>query len=211
MGRKLIDLTGNRFGRLVVVERGRHGRGYSYWLCQCDCGIEKEVSASSLKNGNTKSCGCLNREVAAASSTTFKSTHGMSGTPIYIVYQSMIRRCNDPRIKAYPRYGGRGIRVCREWVESFEAFFEWASVNGYKHGLTIDRKDNNGNYCPSNCRWATMREQGNNRSNNRFVIIDGIKKTASQWAHAHNIPATRFLARLNLGWDPVRALKQRRA
>lgn len=211
MGRPLIDISGRRYGRLVVVSRGRKGQGRSYWLCRCDCGAEKEIAASTLKNGNTKSCGCLNKEVASSQNQIRKMTHGLSGTPIYTVWQSMIRRCCDAKVKMYPRYGGRGIRVCKDWMGSFESFFEWAAANGYRRGLTIDRKDNDGDYCPQNCRWATPLEQGNNRSNNRLITIGCVTKTASQWAHENNIPPTRFLQRLNLGWDPERALQQRRS
>lgn len=207
MGRPLTDLTGQRFGRLIVIVRAVSGPGRSYWQCQCDCGVTKNVAASCLKNGMTRSCGCLNSEVVSARNRATMTTHGQSKTPLYIVWQSMIRRCEDPRLKAYADYGGRGISVCREW-RSPANFLAWAMTSGYSSGLTLDRRDNNGNYEPNNCRWVTMKVQCNNRRNNKIVVIGGIQKTASQWARERGISPAMFLQRLRLGWDPDRALTQ---
>ena len=156
---KLIDLTGKRFGRLLVVEKSESKNGYAAWLCRCDCGNEKIISGNELRKGKAKSCGCLRKEVATK---TFIK-HGKTNTLLYEVWKSMKARCNNLNNKRYSSYGGRGITVCDEWRESFQAFYDWAMINGYREGLSIDRIDNDGNYEPSNCRWATASEQQKNK------------------------------------------------
>lgn len=177
---KFIDLTGQRFGRLVVIERtGSNKQGDVMWRCKCDCGTIKEVTATHLRSGASKSCGCLRKEITQRNRTT----HGMKGTRLYNIWSSMKRRCSpscDKRV--YDRYYGRGIRVCDEWKDDFSAFAKWALSNGYSDELSIDRIDNDGNYEPSNCRWADMEEQGNNRNNSRCITCRGETLTISQWA-----------------------------
>lgn len=156
---KKIDLAGQRFGRLVAVaDAGRNKTGAVLWRCTCDCGGEAVVRCADLRNGAQRSCGCLRADVTAGRD----KVHGGAGTRLYSIWKGMRARCNNPNHTRYNDYGGRGIRICAEW-DDFAAFRDWALANGYRDDLTLDRKENDGNYCPENCRWATYLEQRHNR------------------------------------------------
>lgn len=159
------DLTGQRFGRLVVVRRAENdAHQNTRWLCRCECGMERVVLGKNLRNGSTRSCGCLHDEKARERMTKLCTTHGHSDSPLYRVRNAMIERCYRPSCRGFPRYGGRGITVCDEWRRSFAAFYEWAMSHGYAPGLQIDRIDNDGPYTPENCRFVTPRDNVLNSS-----------------------------------------------
>lgn len=174
-----IDLTGQRFGRLIVIERvQKEGYTNAFWKCRCDCGKEIVTSSRHLRSGHTQSCGCYQRERAAE----YHTVHGMKGTKLLSVYSAMKGRCYNPSDGKYYRYGARGIKMCDEWKNNPSAFFNWALSNGYSEGLSIDRIDNDGNYCTENCRWVDALTQANNKSSNHYYTYEGVTKTISQWA-----------------------------
>lgn len=193
---KANELAGQRFGRLTVIERaGSTPGGVSKWKCICDCGNIVIASCGNLKNGHTKSCGCLVKEKAKET----HQTHGLRKTTLYSVWRGMLARCYDTNDRYYKNYGLRGIVVCEEWRNDFKAFYDWAMAHGYKEGLSIDRKDTNGNYEPDNCRFVTMKVQQNNRTNNRLVTYGGRTKTVAEWADETGIPVKTLYNRLSKG------------
>lgn len=204
----MLDLTGQRFGRLVVVGKAEKPQGNksrkTFWLCQCDCGNQKVVASDKLRNGDTKSCGCLKIELAKLRIAQYKSgrtTHGLSSHRLYNIYSKMKNRCYKADDPKYYRYGARGITICEEWLSSFRAFYDWAMANGYEDGLSIDRINNDGNYSPENCRWATNTEQQNNKSTNRLVSYNGELMTIADAARAANIPMPTLWWRMKNGWN----------
>ena len=170
-----LDLTGQRYGRLVVLHEaepiiGDDGKTIRRWLCKCDCGNETIVRHSGLRSGKTQSCGCLHREIVG----NLHKTHGLSqgNKRLYKIWKEMRSRCSNPKNASYPKYGGKGIKVCKEWNERFVPFYEWSIANGYREDiaesgrnrLSIDRINNDGDYSPENCRWVTDDIQANNKS-----------------------------------------------
>lgn len=195
---KAKDLIGQRFGKLTVVARGENTKGgKTTWVCACDCGKQKEkpVTSYDLTSGKVRSCGCLYYE----SNKGINATHHGTGTRLYRIWNGMRQRCNYQKGIAYDRYGGKGISVCKEW-DDFEIFRTWSMANGYAENLTIDRIDNSKGYSPENCRWATMKEQIDNRSNTVRITIGGVEKTLSEWSEISGIPAATLWWRVKNHW-----------
>lgn len=168
---KPIDLTGQRFGRLVVIGRSLESKhGEATWLCQCDCGNTSIVRGSYLRGGNTQSCGCYGHELSVRGErrrTHSGSRDGGKKRRLYRIWIAMKTRCYNHNSKNYKNYGGRGITICAEWLHDFAAFRDWAMSCGYQDDLSIDRINVDGNYCPDNCRWATRKEQRHNRRDSK--------------------------------------------
>lgn len=197
--RNLIDLTGKKFGRLTVLKRDDNQKGKdATWVCKCDCGNLTKVTSGHLKDGHTKSCGCLSKERMSE----ITKTHGMTNTRIYRIYHKMHLRCYSKVNPAYPSYGGRGITICPEWLgeHGLENFAKWSFENGYSDNLSIDRIDNNKGYSPENCRWATAKEQANNTRSTVFLTYKGETKPVSEWSKITGIPQDRLSQRKRSGW-----------
>lgn len=196
--KRMKDLTGRRFGRLLILSKiGHKGKGI-LWLAKCDCGNTHEVTSNQVLSGSCKSCGCLRKEKI--------TKHSLSHTKLYDIWISMRDRCNNPNSQNYKHYGERGIKVCSKWQENFMDFYTWAMENNYKEGLSLDRKDNNKGYTPSNCRWVTQKVQNNNTSRNCLLTYEGVTRTITEWAEALNIPVSRIRRRVKSGWSTEQAL-----
>lgn len=196
---KKLDLVNKRFGSLIVIkEHCVRNNGHIMWECLCDCGKTSIVKGIHLKSEHTKSCGCAQSAMMKKISKTRSKTHGFSKTDLYHVWASMKSRCYYPKNVSYPYYGLRGIVVCNEW-KKFENFYSWAINNGYKKGLSIDRINNDGNYQPNNCRWATLKEQANNMSTNIKLSYNGKTKTVIQWCEIFNIKKDTAYRKLRRG------------
>lgn len=207
---RLANIAGKRFGRLVVISRDidhftESGNRQVTWICRCDCGANISVRATHLRNGHTKSCGCLKKEGAARRVRKMNTTHGLRNSRLYSIWRGMINRCNNKKHKSSHIYMGRGIKVCEEW-RSFEVFRNWAIANGYEPSLTIDRIDNDSGYSPCNCRWVSIKAQANNRRANRKLTFNGLTKTISEWSDATGITAGTIADRIDRGWDEQSAL-----
>lgn len=196
---KLIDRKGEKYGRLVVVDRALNKSATdtnARWLCKCECGKHCVVYGQDLKRGKQVSCGCWNTEK--------RTSHGMSRTHVNSVWRQMRDRCNNPKNPSYKNYGGRGIEVCDRWSK-FENFI--ADMGDRPGGYTLDRIDNSKGYSPDNCRWATMMQQLNNRRNNRYIEWNGESKTLAEWSRTTGVSWFTLRARIDrLGWTIDRAL-----
>ena len=207
---KCIDLTGKRFGRLVVIKRvenyvSPNGSKYARWLCRCDCGKEKVVKTVCLNDGDTQSCGCIHSERLAERNRANKKL-GKTNHRLYKIWCGIKARCKNSNATDYDIYGGRGITICEEWKNDFSLFYNWAVNNGYKDNLTIDRVDTNGNYCPENCKWSTTKEQSNNKRNNKYITYKGQTKTLSQWCDELGLKYSKIKQRIQSGnWSVERA------
>lgn len=215
MGKICIDITGQTFGRLTVIEKTneKSHKGEIKWLCKCSCGNTCIVIGSRLRGGYTQSCGCLNLEV--------KTKHGKTHTRLFALWQNMRKRCYATYDKNYKNYGARGISVCEKWKNDFQSFYDWAIQNGYdekaqRGKCTLDRIDVNGNYEPSNCRWVTQKVQCNNQRKNHFLTFNNEIHTLAEWSEKLNMKTGVILARLKMGWSvektlttPVRKLRKK--
>lgn len=203
---KLKDITGQKFGRFTVLYKLHNYHKYgTYYLCLCECGNLREVRSQTLRNSKSKSCGCLMKELAHLKSTT----HGKSDTKLYATYYDMKKRCYNEKHKDYNDYGGRGIKICDEWLDDFMAFYKWAIDNDYKENLTIDRIDVNGNYTPDNCRWATPKQQARNTRRNRMITINDETRCLAEWCEIFNLKYKIVKCRLCRGWSIEKALELR--
>lgn len=196
-GRRVIDLTGKKFGKLCAVKLVKTipCKG-AVWLCKCDCGGEKEVLSSYLSSGGTRSCGCI-----IGKNNIF---HGLSGTGTYRSWNHMKQRCLNPNDDAYEQYGGRGITIHQPWIDSFEEFVKDMGIRPPK--TTIDRIDNDGPYSPANCRWAGYEKQNNNLSSNILISYKGETKTCMEWAKKFGLSWACLSSRIKRGWEPEKAL-----
>jgi hypothetical protein len=194
------DIAGQRFDRLLVLGYlGISKNGSAIWRCQCDCGNIVDVVGHSIRSGHAKSCGCLSKESTSERFTT----HGMSGTSAHIAWSNMLQRCQNPINPNYSNYGGRGVTVCDRWQE-FENFF--ADMGEPPAGMSLDRKDNDGNYDPDNCRWTTNQQQAINKRSNQLLTLDGRTMPMMQWASETGIKANTIWYRLDRGWTVEDAL-----
>ena len=188
-----VSAVGQRFGRLLVVSEGTGKKRRV--VAQCDCGTTKEFTLSTLRSGSTKSCGCLRRNRL--------KKHGHASHPSYQCWVDMIRRCENPKCKAYKHYGGRGIKVCERW-RWFELFAE--DMGERPSGLELDRIDNDGDYCKENCRWASRTEQLRNQRRTTAIEIGGETKSITEWAvYFGVVSASVASGRIRYGWEPRKA------
>lgn len=187
---KFINLTGIRFGYLIVEKFVERKNGNTWWKCKCDCGKQTITTTCRLRNGETKSCGCYGRSGLA------RIKYSEDEIRLHRIYRRMINRCYNKKSTSYLNYGKRGIVVCNDWLKNRNNFVKWALENGYDNSLSIDRIDNNGNYEPKNCRWATRKEQNNNTRKNVFLNFNGQTKTIAQWAEILNITPEALRSRL---------------
>lgn len=210
---RMIDLSNQRFGRLVAIEpAGVSKKGRMMWKCICDCGNTVIANGQYLRRGDTKSCGCRRYDTSHLEPYRHKPHrkynaeyipcyNGYVKPVLYTVWVSMKDRCYNPQNKFYKIYGGKGIRVCEEWFEDFQAFNDWAVTSGYKRGLSIDRIDNSGDYCPENCRWATPIEQANNKSNSHKITYNGETHTIAEWSRISGLNYSLIKSRIHRGWS----------
>src|SRR5690606_30184289 len=197
-GNGFKDLTGQQFGDLTVIEYAGSIKGLAFWKCQCKCGGEKVTRGISLRKGDTTSCGCA----FIRTITKHGATVG-SKTSEYTVWSGMKHRCLNPDAKFFSHYGGRGITVCERWMK-FENFLE--AMGPRPKGFTLERIDNSKGYSKENCVWASRKQQSNNNRRNRVIEVDGVSKTATQWAEQRGIRPGTILNRLFKGWSPVEAV-----
>ena len=211
---KLKDLTGQKINHWTVLGRAENyiqpnGKSVVMWRCQCDCerGTVADIRGDTLRLGQSTQCVFCARTIAANEASKILSTHKERHTRLYGIWSKMKSRCNNPNLPDYKDYGGRGITVCDEWQNSYEAFRDWANQNGYLDHLTIDRIDVNGNYEPSNCRWATNKEQSNNRRTNKLITFNGETHNIHEWSEIIGINYNVLYNRLHKSkWSIERAL-----
>ena len=194
---KYKDLTGQRFGWVTVIERvfAKGKSGHARWLCQCDCGKTYITNSHNLLQGKSTSCGCKRIK----SNIKHGDGRHKNRSRLYHVWADMKNRCSSPKCHAYKHYGARGIKVCSEWME-YEPFRDWSITHGYADNLTLDRIDVNGDYEPSNCRWATWKQQANNKRGTRKLTYNGKTQSIQEWSEELGIKRTTINNRIRRGW-----------
>lgn len=203
------DIVGQKFGNWTVLsfshkERVSSKEYKNYYICKCKCGTIRKVMRSNLLKGISTSCGCLQRK----KTSEHNATHGQSSKRIYAIWQNMKERCYRTKRHNYSNYGGRGIAVCDEWKNDFQAFYDWAMANGYKEDLTIDRINVNGNYEPNNCRWVTQEIQRLNKTTTKYITYKNETKPLMVWCQELGLNYHKIIERLNkLGWSTERAFE----
>lgn len=195
---KSIIKKGDKYGRLTAVKHSHKVKTHQHWFFKCSCGNEKVICVDSVKSGKTKSCGCLRKEQAKKQGKN-NTTHGMKGTRAYKSWQAMKQRCLNKNCSAYKNYGGRGITICTEWLESFENFYE--DIGERPEGKSLDRIKNNLGYYKSNCKWSTRKEQNNNTRQNRLLTYKGKTQTLAQWSEELGISYNIIWKRLRRDWS----------
>ena len=205
----LNDLTGQKFGRWLVVERSSVIGHNNMWRCICDCGTEKDVRGSSLTGGISTSCGCWRKESVGNRARK----HGDAGNRLYAIWDSMRQRCNNPNCHAYHNYGGRGISICDEWSD-YAAFRRWAYESGYSElaargKCTLDRMNVNEGYSPDNCRWVDMKAQSQNRRDSILLEYNGQCMALSDWADKVGLDYTTLWKRYRQGLSPEDILRSK--
>ncbi len=195
----------NKIQHLTFIEDRGQDKNFNHLaLYHCVCGNEKVYPKKEVRNMRKTACGCMR----FGDNNKWTQTHGLRNHPAYNCWKLMIKRCEDPNNSSYEDYGARGITVCTEWHD-IKVFIEWVEANGYKHGLQLDRRENNGNYEPANCRFVTNKENGNNRRNNRYIEFNGIRQTVQQWADQIGISSSTLRARIDKHKIPLeRALRK---
>lgn len=201
--RDIINLVGNKYGRLTVISFAGIKHKQAAWNCLCECGRVTVVCSQSLKRGGTRSCGCLRDELTRGRNSNENT--GFVGTRLYVIWQGMLQRCENPNNPGYKRYGGRGITVCTEWHD-FQIFRAWALTHGYKDVLTIERIDVNSGYNPFNCIWIPWKIQPRNQERNKKITINGETHILSDWLSMFHIKKSTYRRRKELGWSTERAL-----
>lgn len=210
MSRRGIDLTGQRFGRLLVENEAVRGDGI-VWRCLCDCGGLHLARTGHLRAGVVTSCGCAQRDAGRRTGLVHghkRRKHGMSRSRLDGIFDNMMKRCYRPGSRRYERYGGRGIGIFNQWIVDRASFFAWAMANGYSDGLSIERVDNDGNYEPGNCRWIERGRQQANTSRSHMITWDGRSQTLSDWAREIGIAPRALQRRADRGWPIDRILTQ---
>ena len=199
MNGRIKDITNQRFGNLTALKYvGSNKDKKAMWECKCDCGNTYVTTGKSLRLNLTTSCGCMKIQRAIQLGKKNK-THGKTKTRLYNIWHGMKKRCRTESDTNFKYYGGKGISVCDEWVNSFESFEDWSIKNGYSENLTLDRINPEGNYEPDNCRWADWVTQGNNRSNNVFIMFEGEEMTKAEAARKIGISSQLLQYRYDRG------------
>jgi hypothetical protein len=202
---KINQMIGKKYGRLTILKEGSKKGKVRFCVCSCDCGKIKSIQLYHILRGHSQSCGCLHKEQLSLMSTTHGLTKTTDGKRIGKIWSQMKARCLNKNNPAYRHYGGRGISICQEWMD-LNNFYTWAINNGYKDNLTIDRKNNDGDYCPENCNFIPQSEQPKNRRGLHWIEFNGERRTMSSWARKMGMSRACLKCRLKRGWSVEDAL-----